>query len=85
VVCFIDDDSSKHGASLNEIPIISLEHACYKYYVFVEPEALKSDWSRDRIMNELMAEGIPCGTGSCSEIYLEKAFGNSSSGFRVQS
>jgi len=47
-----------------------------KYYVFVEPEALKSDWSRDRIMTALMAEGIPCGSGSCSEIYLEKAFGN---------
>jgi dTDP-4-amino-4,6-dideoxygalactose transaminase len=25
-------------------------------------------------MDELMAEGIPCGSGSCSEIYLEKAF-----------
>ncbi|MBU0646700.1 aminotransferase, partial [Patescibacteria group bacterium] len=36
--------------------------------------ALKSDWSRDRIMTALMAEGIPCGSGSCSEIYLEKAF-----------
>jgi len=44
------------------------------YYVFVEPEGLKSDWSRDRIMTALMAEGIPCGSGSCSEIYLEKAF-----------
>jgi hypothetical protein len=52
----------------------AIEHAYYKYYVFVEPEALKSDWSRDRIMTALMAEGIPCGSGSCSEIYLEKAF-----------
>ncbi|MEK7733219.1 MAG: DegT/DnrJ/EryC1/StrS family aminotransferase, partial [Planctomycetota bacterium] len=51
-----------------------IEHAYYKYYVFVEPEALKADWSRDRIMTALMAEGIPCGSGSCSEIYLEKAF-----------
>jgi len=25
-------------------------------------------------MTALMAEGIPCGSGSCSEIYLEKAF-----------
>ncbi len=51
-----------------------IEHAYYKYYAFVEPEALKSDWSRDRIMTTLMDEGIPCGSGSCSEIYLEKAF-----------
>ncbi|MFH0813464.1 MAG: hypothetical protein V2A69_11605 [Pseudomonadota bacterium] len=34
----------------------------------------KSDWYRDRIMNALMAEGISCGSGSRSEIYLEKAF-----------
>jgi hypothetical protein len=56
------------------IPPQEIEHAYYKYYVFVEPEALKSGWSRDRIMTALMAEGIPCGSGSCSEIYLEKAF-----------
>jgi hypothetical protein len=59
------------------VPPEEIEHAYYKYYVFVEPEALKSDWSRDRILVELLAEGIPCGTGSCSEIYLEKAFENS--------
>ena len=56
------------------IPPQEIEHAYYKYYVFVEPKALKFDWSRDRIMTELIAEGIPCGSGSCSEIYLEKAF-----------
>ena len=56
------------------IPPQEIEHAYYKYNVFVEPGALKSGWSRDRIMTALMAEGIPCGSGSCSEIYLEKAF-----------
>ena len=58
------------------IPPQEIEHPYYKYYVFVEPEALKSDWSRDRIMTALMDEGIPCGSGSCSEIYLERAFRN---------
>ena len=28
----------------------------------------------ERILEALNAEGIPCGVGSCSEIYLEKAF-----------
>jgi dTDP-4-amino-4,6-dideoxygalactose transaminase len=56
------------------VPPKEMEHAYYKYYVFIEPEALKSDWSRDRILVALMEEGFPCGTGSCSEIYLEKAF-----------
>lgn len=50
------------------------EHAAYKAYVFVEPEMLKSDWDRDRIMASINALGVPCYSGSCSEIYLEKAF-----------
>jgi hypothetical protein len=56
------------------IPPAEIEHAYYKYYVFIEPEMLKSGWSRDRILISLMEKGIPCGTGSCGEIYLEKAF-----------
>ncbi|WP_338585396.1 DegT/DnrJ/EryC1/StrS aminotransferase family protein [Pseudomonas sp. MAG733B] len=51
-------------------------HAAYKCYVFVEPEALKADWTRDRILNEIVARGVPCFSGSCSEVYLEKAFDN---------
>ena len=49
-------------------------HAYYKYYVFVRPEKLREGWDRDRVMNAVTAEGIPCFSGSCSEIYLEKAF-----------
>jgi dTDP-4-amino-4,6-dideoxygalactose transaminase len=53
-----------------------IEHAEYKHYLFVQPEFLKADWSRDRIVNEIMAKGVPAFQGSCSEIYLEKAFDN---------
>jgi dTDP-4-amino-4,6-dideoxygalactose transaminase len=53
-----------------------LSHAAYKCYIFVRPEALKPDWSRDRIMAEINAHGVPCFSGSCSEVYLEKAFDN---------
>jgi len=49
-------------------------HAYYKYYAFVRPERLADGWNRDRIMAGISAEGIPCFSGSCSEIYLEKAF-----------
>jgi len=56
------------------IPPQEIDHAYYKYYVFIKPEALKLNWSRDRIITALMAEGIPCGSGSCSEVYLEDAF-----------
>jgi hypothetical protein len=56
------------------VPPKHFEHAYYKYYAFVVPEQLKAGWSRDRIMEAINAEGIPCFSGSCSEIYLEKAF-----------
>jgi len=49
-------------------------HSYYKYYVFVRTPLLRKGWSRDRIIAAVYAEGIPCFSGSCSEIYLEKAF-----------
>lgn len=49
-------------------------HAAYKCYVQVNTDALPEGWSRDRIMNEINAEGVPCFSGSCSEVYLEHAF-----------
>ncbi|WP_027370860.1 DegT/DnrJ/EryC1/StrS family aminotransferase [Desulfovermiculus halophilus] len=49
-------------------------HAYYKYYVFVRPEELRDGWDRDRIMNEISARDVPCMSGICPEIYLEKAF-----------
>jgi dTDP-4-amino-4,6-dideoxygalactose transaminase len=52
-------------------------HAYYKYYTFVRPEELRDGWNRDRIMNEISARGVPCMSGICPEIYLEKAFSNS--------
>lgn len=55
-------------------PPASVGHAYYKYYAFVRPERLASDWSRDRILKEAARLGVPCGAGICPEIYLEKAF-----------
>lgn len=49
-------------------------HAAYKCYVFVRPECLKAEWSRDRILSEIATRGVPAFSGSCSEVYLEKAF-----------
>lgn len=53
-----------------------IEHAEYKHYLFVEPQYLKDGWSRDRIVEEIVERGVPCYQGSCSEVYLEKAFDN---------
>jgi len=53
-----------------------IEHAAYKCYIFVKGDAEL----RDKIMMEINAKGVPCYSGSCSEVYLEKAFDNT--GFR---
>lgn len=56
------------------VPSNDIEHAYYKFYAFVNLAALKSGWGRDRIIEEIAAAGVPCFQGSCSEVYLEKAF-----------
>ena len=58
------------------VPVVpkDIEHAWYRAYAFVRPAALADGWSRDRIMAEINAAGVPCYSGSCSEVYLEKAF-----------
>ena len=49
-------------------------HAQYKFYVYVRQENLADNWSRDRIVDAINRMGWPCYQGSCSEVYLEKAF-----------
>jgi len=49
-------------------------HAQYKFYTYVRPQNLAPGWSRDRIIEAINAQGVPCYQGSCSEVYLEKAF-----------
>jgi len=63
------------GLRVPDIPEY-IEHAAYKCYVFVSPSQLKKEWGRDRIINEINVLGVPCYSGSCSEVYLEKAFDN---------
>jgi dTDP-4-amino-4,6-dideoxygalactose transaminase len=75
----------RHAAILNErlanipalrvaAPPAEIGHAYYKYYAYVRREALREGWNRDRIMQAITAEGIPCFSGICGEIYLERAF-----------
>ncbi|AEU35843.1 DegT/DnrJ/EryC1/StrS family aminotransferase [Granulicella mallensis] len=55
-------------------PTAESMHSFYKYYVFLRTERLREGWDRQRIADAINAEGVPCFSGSCSEIYLEKAF-----------
>ncbi|ELA8259770.1 DegT/DnrJ/EryC1/StrS aminotransferase family protein [Vibrio alginolyticus] len=52
------------------------QHAEYKHYLFVEPKHLAEGWTRDRIVETIVERGVPAYQGSCSEVYLEKAFDN---------
>jgi dTDP-4-amino-4,6-dideoxygalactose transaminase len=61
---------------------VGCAHAHYKCYAYVQLERLAPGWSRDRIVEAINAEGVPCYQGSCSEVYLEKAFDDT--GWRPQ-
>jgi dTDP-4-amino-4,6-dideoxygalactose transaminase len=52
----------------------AFKHAYYRLYSYVRPGGLASGWTRDRIIAELETSGLPAFQGSCSEVYLEKAF-----------
>ncbi|KJV43329.1 DegT/DnrJ/EryC1/StrS aminotransferase family protein [Brevundimonas sp. KM4] len=56
------------------LPPQGVIHAWYRFYTFVRPERLADGWTRDRIIGEINARGVPCFHGSASEVYLEAAF-----------
>ena len=56
------------------VPANAVQHAFYRFYTFLRPERLKPGYDRDRIVAEVAAAGAPCFSGSCGEIYLERAF-----------
>src|SRR5207253_2593836 len=70
----LDEQFSQVPGVRVPVPGHEFRHAYYKYYAFIEPRTIEEGWSRDRILQATLAEGIPCFSGSCSEIYLEKAF-----------
>lgn len=51
-----------------------MEHAEYKHYFFIDNARLEEGWTRDKIVSKIVDEGVPCFQGSCSEVYMEKAF-----------
>jgi len=67
------------GLQVPKVPSY-IEHAAYRAYAFVDLASLNPGWDRNRIMQAINSNGIPCLAGSCSEIYLEKAFTNAGYG-----
>lgn len=56
------------------MPPVEITHAAYKCYVFVDFSQLAEGWTRDAILEAINDRGVPCFSGSCSEVYLERAF-----------
>jgi len=71
---YLSEEFSRIPALRVVRPTDDFFHSYYKYDVFVRPERLREGWDRNRIQEAIAAEGIPCLSGTCSEIYLEKAF-----------
>jgi dTDP-4-amino-4,6-dideoxygalactose transaminase len=73
--------ASRLGETFGACPLIrdpqpgtDVEHSYYRRYCYVDPTLLRPEWDRQRIVETLTSQGVPCFTGSCSEIYLERAF-----------
>ena len=64
----------KIAALRTPTPESDVEHAFYRYYAFVRPERLRDGWNRDRVLSAVAAEGVPCFSGGCPEVYRERAF-----------
>lgn len=58
------------------MPPETVRHSYYKYYALIDPDALSGSWTRDRIVDELNAHGVPARVGACPDISREKAFTN---------
>jgi len=67
-------DLSCDGCQNNCDQTVGCAHAAYKCYIFVEG----TEDDRDAIMASINEQGVPCFSGSCSEVYLERAFDNTS-------
>lgn len=71
----IADALSPFGSTVRvPMPGVGMRHAFYRLYAYVRPEGLNDGWSRDRIVAEMVDQGVQVMHGTCSEVYLEKAF-----------
>ncbi|MBI2515846.1 MAG: DegT/DnrJ/EryC1/StrS aminotransferase family protein [Opitutae bacterium] len=75
------ENAQAYAQVLTGVPAVTLSQppagirpAYYRYYAQLQRNRLPRDWTRDRIMNTVAAAGYPCFSGSCCEIYQEKAF-----------
>ena len=73
-------DACRKYSDVLRVPIIPdhIKHAWYKCHVYLRLENIGKKWTRDKVLEEINTQGVPCYAGSCSEIYMEKAFDSTS-------
>ena len=52
----------------------NIKHAYYRFYVFLNQDKIKKPWNQKKIIEKINNMGVPCFSGSCPEIYRERAF-----------
>ena len=57
-------------------PSENIKCALYRFYFFIKKHLKNKSVLRSKIITELKKQNVICFTGSCPEIYLEKAFQN---------
>ncbi|HEY3781110.1 MAG TPA: DegT/DnrJ/EryC1/StrS aminotransferase family protein [Fimbriimonadaceae bacterium] len=55
-------------------PRAGVDGAYYRLYGYLEPGALKTGVTREDLIAAVNEQGVPVFSGTCGEIYLEKAF-----------
>lgn len=55
-------------------PDSNIRHAYYRYAFLIDPVALKTGWTRNRVLNEIDARGVPARVGGCPDLSQEQAF-----------
>ena len=71
---FLSEEFNRIPALRVVTPPENVFHSYYKYDVYEESERLRGGWDRNRVQEAISSVRIPCMAGTCSEIYLEKAF-----------
>ena len=81
------ENAAKIAEALVRYPSIRLldvpdyiAHAYYRFDVFVRAEKLAPGWTRDSLVTELSARGVPVSFGACPEIYRERCFSSAGLG-----
>ena len=69
-----DNSVCKEGNGCNGSIKNACTHARYKFYFYLQIQNLAAGWDCEKIIDAINLAGVPCYGGTCSEVYLEKAF-----------